>query len=86
TVFSLFAWTPYNQLLLVDMLRERIESTEHMAKAISFWKKARNLTGGAGIRFFGVESQTYGISLLQALRKERGNRIPVKELKADKDK
>lgn len=86
TVFSLFAWTPWNQLLLVDMLRERIESTEHMAKAIAFWRKARNLTGGAGIRFFGVESQTYGISLLQALRKERGNRIPVKELKADRDK
>jgi len=86
TVFSLFAWTPWNQLLLVDMLRERIESTEHMAKAIAFWRKSRNLTGGAGIRFFGVESQTYGISLLQALRKERGNRIPVKELKADRDK
>ncbi len=84
TVFTLFAWTPYNQLLVVDIYRERVESTEHMAKAKEFWKRARTLSGGAGIRFFGVESKTFGLSLIQALRKDR--EIPVKKLDADADK
>ena len=84
TVFTLFAWSPYNQLLVVDMLRERMESTEHMRKAEAFWQRARQATDGAGIRFFGVEDQTFGLSLIQHLRKEA--RIPVKSLTADKDK
>lgn len=84
TVFSLFAWTPYNQLLLVDMFRKRVPSTEHMQEAEAFWRNAKRWSDGAGIRFFGVEAQTFGIGMIQGLRKHA--RIPVKELKADKDK
>lgn len=84
TVFTLFAWTPYNQLLVIDMMRKRMESTEHAREAEMFWKKARTLTGGAGVRYFGVEHQTFGIALIQHLR--RVARIPVKSLDADRDK
>lgn len=84
TVFTLFAWTPHNELLVADVFRERVESTEHVQKAAEFWKKSRTATAGAGIRFFGVENKTYGLSLIQALKKD--NKIPVKKLEADADK
>lgn len=84
TVFSLFAWTPFNQLLLVDMLRERMDTTEHNRKAEQFWQKARRLAGGAGVRYFGVEHKSFGLNLIQGLRKYA--KIPVKSLKAEGDK
>ena len=84
TVFSLFAWTPHNEMLLVDMMRDRIESTDHVREAEAFWRKAKQTSSGAGVRFFGVENKTFGLSLIQTLRREA--KIPVKKLEADADK
>lgn len=84
TVFSLFAWTPHGHLLLVDLERVRLESPDHAEKAERFWRRAKETSGGAGVRFFGVESKTFGLSLIQKL--QRDARVPVRPLTADTDK
>lgn len=83
TVFSLWAYTPCGKLLLVDMFRERIEGPYHASEAEKFWRSSRRLTDGAGVRFFGVESKTFGLGLISSLRLAG---IPVKPLLADTDK
>ena len=84
TVFSLFAWTKYGHLLLIDMERMRLESPDHASRAESFWRKSKERAGGAGVRFFGVESKTFGLSLIQTLQREA--RVPVRPLTADTEK
>lgn len=76
TVVLSAAATPDGELLVLGVTRLRAESHEHeklVADAI-----ARHRLGWAGI-----EESTFGLSLLQVARR-RG--LPVRKLKADKDK
>ena len=84
TVFSLFAWTPHNTLLLVDLERSRLESPDHTVKATSFYNAAKARVRPAPLRFFGVENKTFGQSLIQNLA--RDGHVPVRPLEADLDK
>lgn len=84
TVFSLFAWTPHNQLLLVDLERNRLESPDHTVKATEFYNVAKARVRPAPLRFFGVENKTFGQSLIQNLM--RDGHVPVRPLEADTDK
>jgi predicted phage terminase large subunit-like protein len=76
TVLSSFAITPANDLLLIDVDRRRLEAPEQTAmisKAIATH----------GLVFVGVESTAYQLSLVQYARNEA---LPVKAIRADKDK
>lgn len=76
TVACVFLQTPDKELLLLDVLRVRIEAAEHEA----FVDRLRARYPGGWI---GVEKATFGMVLLQMLQR-RG--IPVRELTPDKDK
>ncbi|MEI6795354.1 MAG: phage terminase large subunit [Methanomassiliicoccales archaeon] len=76
--FALLTWaeTPDKELLLLNIVRERAETTKHLdivRQAFDKWEPS----------FVGVEDRTFGLSLIQCLKKEG---IPVRPLKADKDK
>lgn len=76
TVVLSCAVTPDSELLCVGLTRTRVESHRHVdlvADAI-----ARHKLGWAG-----VESVTFGLSLIQAAKRKG---LPVRRLKADKDK
>ena len=76
TVLSSWAMTPERDLILLDVDRRKLEAPDQpgmMRKALSKW----------GLKFIGVESTAYQLSLVQYARREG---IPVKALRADKDK
>lgn len=76
TVLSSWAMTPERDLILLDVDRRKLEAPDQpgmMRKALSKW----------GLKFIGVESTAYQLSLVQYARREG---IPVRALKADKDK
>lgn len=77
TVAEVFHVTKAKDLLLIDILRERVEGADHEA----FIGKLR--AKHTELRFIGVEKATYGLTLLQVLRRHG---IPVRELLPDKDK
>lgn len=77
TVFALWGVTPDNELLLMDLWRQRIESADHyslLEQRHAAWAP----------RFHGIEKVTYGLTLVQTA--SRVGRVPIRELKADKDK
>lgn len=76
TVAAVWGVTPDKELLLLDVVRERMESAGHadLIAALSLKHK---------IRYHGVEKATYGLTLIQVLRRTG---VPVLELKPDKDK
>lgn len=76
TVAAVFLQTPAKELLLIDVIRLRIEAAEHEA----FVDRLRQKWPGGWI---GVEKATFGMVLLQMLQR-RG--IAVRELVPDKDK
>lgn len=80
TVFALWAMTPEHDLLLLDRTRERMESADHMQNLRNFYTKHRFHTN---VLFIGVESATFGLTLLQNARRAG---LPVKKLVADTDK
>jgi predicted phage terminase large subunit-like protein len=76
TVVATFARTPQGELLLVDLLRRRLESTGHLPMLKAAWDRHRPV-------FIGVETDACGRSVTR-LAKQQGLRI--KPLRADKDK
>lgn len=75
-VLSTWAVTPDNDLLLLDIFRERAETVKHeqiMKSAYQKWKP----------KFQGVENKTYGLNIIQ---KGVANGLPIKPLAADTDK
>ena len=76
TVFAVWARTPLDKLLLLDVVRLRMESTEILDRAdelLSLWDA----------EWVGFESVAFQLTLVQHARK-RG--MPVEKLAADKDK
>lgn len=79
SVFSVWDWDTESQtLVLVGVVRERIESSQHLE-----WLK-RCYAAFPDIVFVGVERKTYGLTLLQAALADRT--VPVRPLDADTDK
>ncbi len=77
SVYAHFGVTPDKDLVLLDAFRARIDGSEHMAhleRLYNAWKP----------RFCGIESATFGLSLIQTAA--RTGRIPIRELKPDRDK
>jgi len=77
TVFSVWDVTPLRDVILHDRVRVRMETPDH-APQVREWAKAY------GVKYVGVESATFGMSLIQQLMREGG--VSVRPLKADKDK
>jgi predicted phage terminase large subunit-like protein len=76
TVVACFAKTPTNKLILVDMVRERLEGPDIIPK-LKQKIQEHNLS------YVGIERAGYQLSLIQIARREG---LIVKELKPDKDK
>lgn len=75
TVIATWALTPQRDLILTDLVRVRVEAALH-----------RNLVLGVLARHGGVvyvEQVTFGLVLIQTLRNEG---VPIRGLKADRDK
>ena len=71
-----YAVTPDKDILILDTIQEKAETTKHMPlmeQSYAKWKPS----------FVGVEDQSYGTNLIQAMKK---NGYPARELKADRDK
>lgn len=75
-VCSTWAVTPEKDLLLLDVFRERAETTKHKAVL----KAQRDRWSPA---FQGVENKTFGLNIIQEAKKEGA---PIKPLEADSDK
>jgi predicted phage terminase large subunit-like protein len=71
-----FAMTPDRELLLLDMFKERAETTKHL-------DILRQGIIKHDPRFIGIENVSFGLSLIQSAKKEG---LPVRPLAADKDK
>jgi predicted phage terminase large subunit-like protein len=76
TVVATFARTPNGELLLIDLLRRRLESTGHLPMLKAAWDRHHP-------EFIGVETDAYGRAVMR-LAKRDGMR--VKALSRDKDK
>ncbi len=76
TVGAVWGVTPDRELLLLDLVRTRIESAEHEAFV-------RMLGAKHKLRYHGVEKATYGLTLIQIMRRMG---LSVLELSPDKDK
>lgn len=88
TVFVQWAVTPNlpplgrPSLLAVRMFRERLESPDHMRALANF---VRTGYPNLPITYVGIESKTFGLSLIQEYRRQR--ELPaLRELDADTDK
>jgi predicted phage terminase large subunit-like protein len=77
TAIGVWAMTPDKELLLLDMFRERIETTQH-------GKVLRDLHTKWKPKYIGVEDKGAGTNVIQALKAELNVR-PLRE-KADVDK
>jgi len=75
-VCATWAMTPERDLLLMDVFREKAETTKHMAVMKSQFERWRP-------RFQGVEKQVYGLNIIQQGKREG---LPIKSLNADRDK
>jgi len=76
--FAAATWavTPDSDLVLLDLFRERAETVKHIQIMDGLWAKWRP-------KFQAVENRTFGLSIIQEL-KRRGR--PVVPCKADQDK
>jgi len=68
--------TPDRDLLLMDVFREKAETTKHMVVMRSQFERWRP-------KFQGVEKQVYGLNIIQQAKREG---LPIKSLNADRDK
>jgi predicted phage terminase large subunit-like protein len=75
-VCSTWAVTPKSDLLLLSVFRERAETTKHA-------EILKNQYRRWGPAWQGVESVTFGINIIQDAR---NSGLPIRALKADKDK
>jgi len=76
TVILTFATTINNDILILDIIREKFEATEHLNLIKYNYQKYQPI-------LIGIENVQYQSSLLQSALKEG---LPIKSLKADKDK
>ena len=76
TVILTFAQTMNNDILILDIIREKFEATEHLNLIKYNYQKFHPI-------LIGIENVQYQSSLLQSALKEG---LPIKSLKADKDK
>lgn len=76
TCAAVFAITNENDILLLDIIRKRIEGADHVGFIQLIYEKYRPL-------LIGIEAVQYQISLVQTLLNKG---LPVKRLRADKDK
>lgn len=75
-VLSTWAVTPNKDLLLLDVYRDHVETTNHertMSNGFTTWKP----------KFQGVERETFGLNIIQACKKAG---LPVRPLPAEGDK
>lgn len=77
TVAMVFHVTAKKDMAVIDVLRERMEGADHEKFIERLQQKHTDL------RFIGIEKATFGLTLIQTLRR-RG--VPVRELIPDKDK
>lgn len=77
TVCMVFHVTKDKRILVQDIFREKIEGADH----VQFVAKVRQKY--PDLRFVGVEKATFGLTLIQSLRRQG---VPVRELIPDKDK
>jgi predicted phage terminase large subunit-like protein len=77
TVAMVFHVTRDKRMLVLDVMREKIEGADHEAFVTKLRQKHTDL------RFVGVEKVTFGLTLVQTLRRKG---VPVRELIPDKDK
>lgn len=77
TVAMVFHITQKKDMLVLDVLRERMEGADHERFIERLRQKHDDL------RFVGIEKATYGLTLIQTLRRKG---VPVRELIPDKDK
>ncbi|ROL57852.1 hypothetical protein D9V84_03815 [Bacteroidetes/Chlorobi group bacterium Naka2016] len=76
TVAMVFAVSPKKDVFILEVVREKFDTTDHLnliQSVFSRWKPV----------LIGIESVQYQMTLVQSARKLG---LPVKELKADKDK
>jgi len=76
TVIATWDVTKDHDLILVDRVRERMESADHAHRVLSEFQRLKP-------KFIGVERATYGLTLIQTLLRSGK---PVRELKPDNDK
>ncbi len=76
TVCIIFGISPENDILILDVIREKIEGANHLSWIKQIFSQYQPLQ-------IGIEAVQYQISLVQMAQNEG---LPVKQLKADKDK
>jgi len=76
TVIACFAKTENNKLILIDLVRERLEGPDIVPKI-------KQKVNEHGLSYVGIERAGYQLSLIQIARREG---LIVKELRPDKDK
>ena len=74
-VIATWAITPDRELLLLDIFRERINTTKHNITIRNLYLKWNPF-------IIGIEEKTFGLTIIQQLKSE----LPIKALKADVDK
>lgn len=77
TVAMVFHVTKAKDMLVLDVMRERMEGADHE----KFIERLRQKH--SDLRFIGIEKATFGMTLIQTLRRKG---VPVRELLPDKDK
>jgi predicted phage terminase large subunit-like protein len=76
TVIGIWAVTPDNDLLLLDIIRAQVSAAEHDALIESVFAQH-------ALSFLGIESVQYQLSLVQRMTRKG---YPIRKLKADRDK
>lgn len=74
-VIATWAVTPDRELLLLDIFRERIDTTKHNKVIRDYYLRYKPF-------LIGIEEKTFGLTIIQQLKSE----LPIKALKADCDK
>lgn len=75
-VLSTWAVTKEKELLLLDVFREKAETTKHEGILTDQYRRWQP-------SFQGVENKTYGLNIIQSCKKKG---LPIRPLKADTDK
>jgi predicted phage terminase large subunit-like protein len=76
TVILIFSITPENEILIEEVIRERFKGSEHLNLVKEVYEDFKPI-------LIGIESNQYQISLVQS---SMAAGLPVKELRADRDK
>jgi predicted phage terminase large subunit-like protein len=83
TVFQCWGKIKDGKGYLIDQIRGKWEAPELERQAVAFWNKHKNRDTGS-LRNMVVEDKSSGTGLIQTIK--RKHRIPIGEIKPDKDK